>query len=116
VRIVSNAVSEEDRPAGTTWVFSDGSQVMASSCKLDESLNEEEDKEAFFADFERQTQGENFSSQPTSTKDDCNDEQFHQKTDNEDKEATKDDMDDFFDEFEKTTGGENFRTRDDDGM
>lgn len=45
VRIVSNAVTEEDRPAGTTWVFSDGSQVMASSSKLDESLNEEEDKE-----------------------------------------------------------------------
>ena len=45
VRIVSNAVTEEDRPAGTTWVFSDGSQIMASSSKLDESLNEEEDKE-----------------------------------------------------------------------
>ena len=44
VRIVSNAVTE-DRPAGTTWVFSDGSHVMASSSKLDESFNEEEDKE-----------------------------------------------------------------------
>ena len=46
MRIVSTtAVSEEDRPAGTTWVFSDGSQVMASSSRLDESLNEAEDKE-----------------------------------------------------------------------
>ena len=44
VRIVSTAVSEEDRPAGTTWVFSDGSQVTSSS-RLDESLNEAEDKE-----------------------------------------------------------------------
>ena len=44
MRIVT-AVSEEDRPAGTTWVFSDGSQVMASSSRLDESLNEAEDKE-----------------------------------------------------------------------
>jgi len=71
---------------------------------------------AFFADFERQTQGENFSSQPKSREELIEEQhQVHQKKYKEDqdhKEASKDDMNNFFDEFEKTTGGENFRIRD----
>jgi len=35
---------EEDRPAGTTWVFSDGSQVLLS--KADDSMTEDEDKDS----------------------------------------------------------------------
>lgn len=75
---------------------------------------------AFFADFERQTQGENFSSSQSKSKEDSIEEQNRQnkyeEKHHDDTEASKDDMNDFFDEFEKTTGGENFRTRgDDDG-
>ena len=45
---------EEDRPAGTTWVFSDGSQVLAS--KADDSMTEDEDKDgkgflSYFSSF-----------------------------------------------------------------
>lgn len=74
---------------------------------------------AFFADFERQTQGENFSSSSQSkSKEDSIEEQNSQnkceENHHDDKEASKDDMNDFFDEFEKTTGGENFRIRNDD--
>ena len=73
---------------------------------------------AFFADFERQTQGENFSSSQLKSKEDSIEEHNYQNKINQnhhdDKEASKDDMNDFFDEFEKTTGGENFRIRDED--
>ena len=79
------------------------------------------DFSAFFADFERQTQGENFSSSQSKSKEDSIEEQNcqneHEENRHDDKkEASKDDMNDFFDEFEKTTGGENFRIRDDDDV
>uniref|UniRef100_A0A7S2A7P5 Protein kinase domain-containing protein n=1 Tax=Trieres chinensis TaxID=1514140 RepID=A0A7S2A7P5_TRICV len=96
VKIVAPTEGEEgggERPAGTTWVFSDGSQVLASS-QTGVGVNDG-GRDDFFDEFERQTQGENFSRKNVSPK----------------KENVKEDdgMDDFFDEFEKTTGGENFR-------
>lgn len=39
------STSEENRPSGTTWIFSDGSQVVASASIADDSINEEEDKD-----------------------------------------------------------------------
>lgn len=94
--------SEENRAPGTTWVFSDGSQVIASSAK-DEGDNDTSD---FFDEFERTTQGENFQRKET------NENLTNDAVESESskiRKAEKDDMNDFFDEFEKTTGGENFK-------
>ena len=68
--------------------------------------------QAFFADFERQTQGENFSSSQSKSNENSimgqNRQNKCEENHQDEKEASKDDMNDFFDEFEKTTGGENF--------
>lgn len=99
VYVVSS--TEENRPAGTTWVFSDGSQVLASS-----SLPEgDDDKGDFFDEFERQTAGEHFSAQQTTQSTNTNDETEATRA----QQVERDEMSDFFDEFEKSTGGENFR-------
>lgn len=57
----SQPITIATRPAGTTWIFSDGSQVLASPNSKG-GTNDEDDKGDFFDEFERQTQGENFSS------------------------------------------------------
>lgn len=78
----------EDRPAGTTWVFADGSQVLASDAKeteVDDVLSE-------FDQFCGETGGENYK-----------------KEEEAKVAAAKDDMDDFLDEFENLTSGENFQ-------
>mmetsp|Transcript_3949 Transcript_3949/g.6599 ORF Transcript_3949/g.6599 Transcript_3949/m.6599 type:complete len:454 (-) Transcript_3949:244-1605(-) len=80
--------SAEDRPAGTTWVFADGSQVLVSDAKekeVDDVLSE-------FDQFCGETGGENYA-----------------KKEEEAKAAEQDDMDDFLDEFENLTSGENFQ-------
>jgi serine/threonine-protein kinase OSR1/STK39 len=85
----------EDRPAGTTWVFADGSQVLASDAKereLDDVLQE-------LDAFSGETGGENYK------KEECQ----QQEEGETDKKNESDDLDDFLDEFEKTTAGENFQ-------
>jgi len=86
--------TEDNRPEGTTWVFSDGSKVQASSHNVDLNNNQE-----FFDQFERTTQGEHFIHPSVAAK--------HEETKQE-----KDDLNDFMDNFENTTGGENFYRRD----
>jgi len=53
-------VTISDRPAGTTWVFSDGSQVLSASSSV--KGNETENNADFFDEFEKTTGGENFRS------------------------------------------------------
>ena len=89
--------TDTSRPAGTTWVFSDGSQVLASSQtgSQDGVKGSEVGGGDFFDDFERQTTGENFSREKAEAVD----------------STKKDDINDFLDEFERNTTGENFQRK-----
>jgi serine/threonine-protein kinase OSR1/STK39 len=88
---------ETHRPEGTTWVFADGSQVLASRASavtVDDALDE-------LDEFTKQLGGEHYSRnemQPTTLR----------HRDEEDGNDDDDGLDDFLDEFEKTTAGENF--------
>mmetsp|Transcript_3914 Transcript_3914/g.7693 ORF Transcript_3914/g.7693 Transcript_3914/m.7693 type:complete len:106 (+) Transcript_3914:2115-2432(+) len=65
---------------------------------------------AFFDDFERQTQGENFSSQPNTEASGSPSISMKGKADSINNDGAKDEtLTEFFDEFEKNTGGEDFR-------
>lgn len=94
VSIVSSM--EENRPAGTTWIFADGSQVLASSTKDAKSVDDVFDE---LDAFGKQTGGENYARDDTV-------KAAHTPYK---KEEDPDDLEDFMNEFEKTTGGENFR-------
>jgi serine/threonine-protein kinase OSR1/STK39 len=83
---------EEHRPAGTTWIFADGSQVLASSTTKEKTVDDVFDE---LDEFEKQTGGENYARAQVAAA--------------TTEEAEPDDLEDFMDEFEKTTAGENFR-------
>jgi len=89
----------EDRPAGTTWVFEDGSQVLASTQTEvdDEDVFNELDQ--FGENYTRGEKAEEPEGGVTATT----------ETEANEEGGEKDDLDDFMDEFEQTTGGENFR-------
>mmetsp|Transcript_27836 Transcript_27836/g.42610 ORF Transcript_27836/g.42610 Transcript_27836/m.42610 type:complete len:412 (+) Transcript_27836:547-1782(+) len=92
----------EDRPAGTTWVFEDGSQVLASTTQT------EVDDEDVFNELDQF--GENYTRGETKTEEPEGGVTTTTATEaNKEEECEKDDLDDFMDEFEQTTGGENFR-------
>lgn len=100
VSIVSSM--EENRPAGTTWVFADGSQVLASSTKGGGESNDEDvfdELDAF---------GENYGMEEKTVKSATSPYRAAAKDKNDNVEES-DDLEDFMDEFEKSTGGENFR-------
>lgn len=82
---ISILLPDEDRPAGTTWVFADGSHVHSSSANgtVDEVMEE-------LDAFGKETGGEHY-----------------ERTAEEGEQ--NDGLDDFMDEFEQTTGGEDFR-------
>ena len=92
VTIMRTIEGSSDRPAGTTWVFSDGSQVLLSSAKEESEKDKKEGD--FFDEFEKETGGENFKLEK-------------EKKEMEEVVAQKGEIDDFFDEFEATTMGEN---------
>lgn len=60
---------------------------------------------AFFDEFERQTQGENFSSVANVVAKE-EDEKLREQ---ELQQKEREELDEFFDEFEKSTQGENFK-------
>jgi len=93
--------SREKAPAGTTWIFSDGSQV--SSCQAGGSADEG-DEQDFFDHFERATQGENFRHPSIQEEPNIDISAITKKADDDD-----DDINAFMDQFERETGGENFR-------
>jgi serine/threonine-protein kinase OSR1/STK39 len=85
---------EKDRPAGTTWVFADGSQVLSSTATaatVDEVMAE-------LDEFEKQTGGENYAGRSVENVTHANS-----------REEGNDDLDAFMDEFEQKTAGEDFR-------
>lgn len=85
----------ENRPAGTTWVFADGSQVLASSTTNSSTVD---DVMAELDQFGLQTGGEHY-----------NREQQQQKEPTAEQKGEPDDLNDFMDDFELNTQGENFR-------
>ena len=112
---VSIVFSKEDdnRPAGTTWVFADGSQVLSSSATnvatVDDVLDE-------IDQFGLQTGGEHYGREDgpqhrrqnsTSTPVTQSSSKTTQQEDDEDDDG--DDLNAFMDEFEMNTQGENFR-------
>jgi len=88
---------ETDRPEGTTWVFADGSQVLASRAAAAGSVDDALDE---LDEFTKQLGGENYS----------RNEVAYSSAPNRQQEAAEEDdgLDDFLNEFEKTTAGENF--------
>jgi serine/threonine protein kinase len=137
--IIQKRLSEvEDRPAGTTWVFAEESQVSVSPSKLrlsrsgqhlqydaDGDMEHEEDVLAELDEFERQTGGENYDRNTIVQKQQQQLENRPQRQDSANSPAIvatplmaevsepnvgiEDDLDHFMDEFEKNTGGEDFR-------
>lgn len=105
---VSIILSQEEtnRPAGTTWVFADGSQVLASSsttnASVDDVMNE-------IDQFGLQTGGEHYA------RDSANEGEVEEAINLNEECNVKEDADDdddlaaFMDEFESNTGGENFK-------
>ncbi len=85
ISIVMSA-AENNRPAGTTWVFADGSQVLAPSTTNNSSVD---DVMAELDQFGQQTGGEHYQGSKS-------------------KEEEPDDLNAFMDEFELNTQGENF--------
>jgi serine/threonine protein kinase len=124
---------EENRPAGTTWVFADGSQVLASSTTttrtsigttVDDVLDE-------FDQFGLQTGGEHYmpsEKQQGQQSDGGGEKQQAQQSDGSggdnvaapvaaaaaaaSSKEEPDDLNAFMDEFEMNTQGENFRRED----
>ena len=104
----------EDRPAGTTWVFADGSQVLASdaSTSFNKNGGEIDDVLQEFDDFCGETGGENYQNKKqTDNSSPGKEEEENKQEGTSNEEEEDDDLDDFMNEFEQTTGGEDFRQR-----
>jgi serine/threonine protein kinase len=129
----------EDRPAGTTWVFADGSQVLSSSSARHGAQDYDDDgvDDVLVAldEFERRTGGEHYdrnvappqalelsedatatagasnarSAMPPSATASRSYTPPPEELPREDSQYAADDLDQFMDEFEQTTAGENFR-------
>jgi serine/threonine-protein kinase OSR1/STK39 len=100
---------DENRPAGTTWVFADGSQVLASSTKEESTLD---DVMQELDQFGMQTGGENYDTSrgpgqaPAAVESAA--APLAAVTSGEEEEEP-DELSAFMDEFELNTQGENFR-------
>ena len=108
---------EENRPSGTTWIFSDGSQVVTSASGLATAPTGESGDQDFFDHFENTTQGEDFK-HPSTIEEDVQQQkqkqqyqqQQQQQQADDKKKEDDDDLNAFMDDFEMQTGGENFRS------
>jgi len=111
--IVNAADAAADRPAGTTWVFADGSQVLSSSATTSAAAvhSKIDDVMAELDEFGKQTGGEHYNKQKE-------DEQAQLATvkahgdgpaQQDEEDTGHDDLDAFMDEFEQNTAGEDFR-------
>jgi len=109
---VSIVISKEEnnRPAGTTWVFADGSQVLSSSATNAASVDDVLDE---IDQFGLQTGGEHYSRGDGSQQQRQNEIPMvasqTESTGDHDLQDEGDDLNAFMDEFEMNTQGENFR-------
>ncbi|KAL3909173.1 MAG: hypothetical protein SGILL_008193, partial [Bacillariaceae sp.] len=101
---------EENRPAGTTWVFADGSQILSSSATTSATVDDVMDE---IDQFGMQTGGEHYNrdQQQEDTVPDAQKTQRvqHHAQQQQEQEEEGDDLNAFMDEFELNTQGENFR-------
>jgi len=107
------STDETNRPAGTTWVFADGSQVLSSSITNDLSVDDVLDE---IDQFGLQTGGEHYNRGDDSLLQQQQQQQQRQQQNDiaaleaqTQQEEEGDDLDAFMDEFELNTQGENFR-------
>ena len=117
---------EENRPSGTTWIFSDGSQIVAAgsaeealaAAVIGENGSSSGDQD-FFDQFEKDTQGEDFKHPSTITEEVLPSSQQQQQQQQKQQQVQvevqqkgedDDDLNAFMDQFEMETGGENFRS------
>ena len=122
--ILSSDDASKDRPAGTTWVFADGSQVLSSSATTIATMPHSVDDVLDSLDeFGKQTGGENYDRRPedlivdsslqsaaaTVTEQEHDHAVFQPPPGNEEEED--DDLNKFMDEFELHTAGEDYRRR-----
>jgi serine/threonine-protein kinase OSR1/STK39 len=110
---ISIVLSQEnkDRPAGTTWVFADGSQVLSSSAAATDTVD---DVMAELDEFGKLTGGEHYDRESSRSTDQLvnadSGESHDEKGAGNDVDVDDDDgLDDFMDEFELNTAGEDFR-------
>eukprot|EP00980_Cylindrotheca_fusiformis_P028625 scaffold22620_cov131-Cylindrotheca_fusiformis.AAC.20 len=96
--------TEENRAAGTTWVFADGSQILASATTSSASVDDVLDD---LDQFGMQTGGEHYTREQKLAK-----QQQEQNANTivtgEKAAQPVDDLDEFMDNFELSTQGENF--------
>jgi serine/threonine-protein kinase OSR1/STK39 len=90
--------STESVPAGTTWIFTDGSQVKSSN-----TAASEDDNQDFLTKFEQTTKGEHFKHPSKVSENDTEKKELNNDVED------KDDMCSYLDELEKITTGENFK-------
>ena len=106
---VSIVLSKEDdnRPAGTTWVFADGSQVLSSSATNAATVDDVLDE---IDQFGLQTGGEHYGREdaPQHRRQNSTSTPITQTTQQDD-DDDDDDLNAFMDEFEMNTQGESFR-------
>lgn len=95
------AVQSTEHSPHTSWVFSDGSEVLNSRSLEGSSQNDNED---FFNEFEQSTQGENFVHPSITEIKDESSTIIQSKETN----GSNNDINDFMDQFEKETQGEDF--------
>ena len=94
---------EDNHPAGTTWVFADGSQVLSSSATNPATVDDVLDE---IDQFGLQTGGEHYSRENTAP---VIESETFQPSATQQEEDEGDDLNAFMDEFEMNTQGENFR-------
>lgn len=92
------SAEDNDRPAGTTWVFSDGSQVLSSTAKKSSTVD---DVMAELDAFGKRTGGEHYSRETAAA--------VGLTLKETDGDEAGDDLDKFMDEFELHTAGEDFK-------
>lgn len=98
---------DENRPAGTTWVFADGSQVLASSTNEEATLD---DVMQELDQFGMQTGGEHYdTSRGPGQAPAAAESAAVPSSASREEEEEPDELSAFMDEFELNTQGENFR-------
>lgn len=99
----------EKRPSGTTWIFSDGSNISVSADEALGRKDQEVTESDFFDQFEKETQGEHFK-HPSRRNSAQNSSKVRENSnDLQNTSSSEDDINAFMDHFEQETGGEDFR-------
>lgn len=98
------STEENNRPAGTTWVFADGSQVLASSTTNNSTVDDVMEE---LDQFGQQTGGEHYKGVAGAKQEGASGSTAPASGSGKD-EDEPDDLMAFMDEFELNTQGENF--------